>query len=58
MLEVKWKVTCMAYLIRENISFNPCYVGSKMESETWLFQILVHLRFNPCYVGSKMESFW
>ena len=39
-----------------DVSFNPCYVGSKMESA---IQISIYIRtssFNPCYVGSKMES--
>ena len=31
MLEVKWKVKEQAREMREMRSFNPCYVGSKME---------------------------
>jgi len=32
MLEVKWKVGYSSTIIISTISFNPCYVGSKMES--------------------------
>ena len=32
MLEVKWKVIDIFGSIKDAIGFNPCYVGSKMES--------------------------
>ena len=32
MLEVKWKVESSASIVFIPMCFNPCYVGSKMES--------------------------
>ena len=55
MLEVKWKDACLRTSSLLFICFNPCYVGSKMESLDTLVQIQLRPRFNPCYVGSKME---
>ena len=55
MLEVKWKA---CYNILSSVvtnSFNPCYVGSKMESSYPSILRQKPFRFNPCYVGSKME---
>ena len=37
-------------------SFNPCYVGSKMERTGTTLFFIIKRCFNPCYVGSKMES--
>ena len=59
MLEVKWKVIKLEGTIYEYICFNPCYVGSKMESLALEVAGGIEISFNPCYVGSKMESmFW
>ena len=55
MLEVKWKAKLWFKSISIFSSFNPCYVGSKMESLVSPAFIQIQLRFNPCYVGSKME---
>ena len=56
MLEVKWKDSKRLDSREKSLSFNPCYVGSKMESNSLLSTNRRFPCFNPCYVGSKMES--
>jgi len=55
MLEVKWKVKGINSLNNPSFRFNPCYVGSKMESLNPHITKPSCICFNPCYVGSKME---
>ena len=38
------------------LSFNPCYAGSKIESTIKELKTIIRHRFNPCYAGSKIES--
>ena len=57
MLEVKWKELLNYNRLYAYPGFNPCYVGSKMESNGYCHLNFFQRGFNPCYVGSKMESF-
>ena len=36
-------------------SFNPCYAGSKIESNNMKLFSITTICFNPCYAGSKIE---
>ena len=55
MLEVKWKEYPKEVTRQRYKSFNPCYVGSKMERRLKTVTESLETGFNPCYVGSKME---
>ena len=55
MLEVKWKAVIQDGHHLFTNSFNPCYVGSKMERIYDARSLSSPNCFNPCYVGSKME---
>ena len=45
MLEVKWKGIPKHYFIQYKGSFNPCYVGSKMERMYFVFKSTQKMMF-------------
>ena len=56
MLEVKWKDLEVTHQTADDLRFNPCYVGSKIERKELNQGNTLQYGFNPCYVGSKIES--
>ena len=55
MLEVKQKVWGKPIDLKRVLRFNPCYAGSKIESEKIKSLCSQGKGFNPCYAGSKIE---
>ena len=57
MLDIGLKVIFHRPLDNGIVSFNPCYVGYRSESQRkHTTTRRVNLSFNPCYVGYRSES--